>query len=195
MTRPHTSRCRIAPTIAVLAATSRKLVSHTPPSEAEAIVAGWFHWDAPSNAHGPPRLCQDRTASAITHALGNTIHRGKCAAGCDRGPTAAGARPTPTATTTRPVRRPAPSAADQCSAAASTGWSAHTRPDPTHARTALSRAVGAARTTSSSGTRASQANHHHDGAGKKARAARRGPVLPHGRRHALGPVPNRMAAA
>ena len=33
-------RSRIAPTTAVLHPTMRKLVSHTPPSEAEAIVAG-----------------------------------------------------------------------------------------------------------------------------------------------------------
>ncbi len=40
MTRPDTPRCRITAAIAVLAATSRTLVSQTPPSEAEASVAG-----------------------------------------------------------------------------------------------------------------------------------------------------------
>ena len=37
---------------------------------------------------------------------------------------------------------------------------------PHHARTPPSRAVGAARTTSSSGVKPNQASHHHDGAGK-----------------------------
>src|SRR6202165_5562870 len=65
-------RCRITTAIAVFAATIRKLVSNTPRVWPGASVTGWFHCDAPSNAHGPPRLGQDRTASAITHALGNT---------------------------------------------------------------------------------------------------------------------------
>jgi hypothetical protein len=56
----------------VFAPTIRKLVSPTPPSEAEANVAGWFHCDAPSNAHGPPRLDQARTPSATTQALGSS---------------------------------------------------------------------------------------------------------------------------
>ena len=72
VTRPGASRCSSMPAIAALTATITKLVSHTPPSEAEANIAGWFHCDAPSNAHGPPRLGHDRTASASTHALGNT---------------------------------------------------------------------------------------------------------------------------
>ena len=62
----------IAAAIAVLAAAMRKLVSHTPPSEAEAKLTGWLHCEAPSKAQGPPRLCQERTASASTHVLGNT---------------------------------------------------------------------------------------------------------------------------
>jgi hypothetical protein len=40
-------------------------------------VVGWFHCDAPSDAHGPPRLGQDRTASANTQALGNTATAAK----------------------------------------------------------------------------------------------------------------------
>ena len=72
MTRAEMRPCRITSAIALFDAAITKLVSHTPPSEAEASVAGWFHCDAPSNAHGPPRLGNDRTASAITQALGNT---------------------------------------------------------------------------------------------------------------------------
>src|ERR1700741_4169887 len=55
MIRPDTPRCRITPTVAVFTATSRKLVSHTPPSEADANVAGWFPWEEP---RGPPRAGQ-----------------------------------------------------------------------------------------------------------------------------------------
>jgi hypothetical protein len=40
MTRRATPRCRITPATAVLVATSRKLVSHTPPREADTSVAG-----------------------------------------------------------------------------------------------------------------------------------------------------------
>ena len=47
-------------------------------------------------------------------------------------------------------------------------WVASTYPArPHHARIAPSRGVGAARTTSSNGTTATHANHHHDGAGKE----------------------------
>src|SRR4051812_32764452 len=94
----------------------------------------------------------------------------------------------------RPVRLPAPSAADQCSAAASIGWSAHTRPDPTtpalHSRALSARRAppAAAEPEPARPTTTTTARE------KKAQAARRGPVLPHGRRHALGPVPNRIAA-
>jgi hypothetical protein len=48
--RPGRSWCRIAPQIAVFTAAMRKLVSHTPPSDAEAKVAdswgdsAWACW-------------------------------------------------------------------------------------------------------------------------------------------------------
>src|SRR6187399_1845347 len=71
-TRAGTLRPRITTAIAVFDAAITKLVSQTPPSEAEASVAGWFHCDAPSKVHGPPRFGNDRTASAVTQALGNT---------------------------------------------------------------------------------------------------------------------------
>ncbi|GJN98405.1 hypothetical protein NJB1907f44_00430 [Mycobacterium marinum] len=51
--------------------------------------------------------------------------------------------------------------------AANQYWLASTKPaTPQPARTAPSPDVAAARTSSSSGTSANQANHHHDGAGK-----------------------------
>lgn len=65
-------RSRTATTTAVLTATTRKLTSQTPPSEADASVAGWFHCDAPSTAHGPPSRSHDRTASARTQSDGRT---------------------------------------------------------------------------------------------------------------------------
>src|SRR5262249_45429113 len=70
--RPKASRCTNAPTRAVLTATTRKLVSQTPPNDADASVTGWADCDAPSDAHEPPSDGQDRTTSAATHALGNT---------------------------------------------------------------------------------------------------------------------------
>src|SRR6185295_15546775 len=70
--RAAMARFKITIAMAVFDPAIRKLVSQTPPSEAEASAAGWFHCDAPSNAHGPPRLGNDRTASAVTQALGNT---------------------------------------------------------------------------------------------------------------------------
>ena len=128
-------------------------------------MAGWFHCDPPSNAHGPPRLCQDRTASAITQALGNTV-------------TAANMRPVVTGPdNSRCVAHPhgthnAPMpAAITASSGPVAGSSQYcvdsTNPArPNHARTPPSRAVGAARTTSSSGTTPTHASHHQDGAGK-----------------------------
>src|ERR1700737_1937201 len=140
-------RCRITTAIAVFAATIRKLVSHTPPSEAEASVAGWFHCDAPSNAHGPPRLCQDRTASAITHALGNTITAASVRRGVT-GPDSTGCPAHPHGSHTAP----SPAASTISSGpmlGSSQYWVVSTYPPrPHHARTPLSRAVGAARTSS-----------------------------------------------
>ena len=56
----------------VLAATSAKLTSQTPPSAARARIAGCCHWLVPYTAHGPPKPCQDRTQSAATQQLGTT---------------------------------------------------------------------------------------------------------------------------
>lgn len=70
--RPYPSRPRIRHATAVFTAATRKLVNATPPSAADANVIGAFHCDNPSGAHGPPNAGKDRTASAATHALGNT---------------------------------------------------------------------------------------------------------------------------
>src|ERR1700694_2628562 len=157
-------RCRITTAIAVFAATIRKLVSHTPPSEAEASVAGWFHCDAPSNAHGPPRLGQDRTASAITHALGNTTTAarlpwaviGTDSSRCAAHPQGSHNAPSPMASAT----------SSGPALGSSQYWVASTYPAiPHHARTAASRAVGAGSATNNRGTTLNHASHHHDGAG------------------------------
>src|SRR3984893_9125392 len=165
MTRPDTPRRSITPAIAVFAATSRKVVSQTPPSEAEASVAGRFHSAAPSKAQGPPRLCQDRIASAITHALGNTITAAsvrRVVTGADSSRCAAhphGSQNAPSKAAITISSRPALGSSQYCVVS--------TYPArPHHARTPPSRAVGAARTTSSSGTTPTQASHHQDGAGK-----------------------------
>ena len=70
--RADASRCTIPATRAVLTATSRKLVSHTPPRDADASVTGWLACEAPSGAQHPPSGGHDRTTSAATQALGNT---------------------------------------------------------------------------------------------------------------------------
>src|SRR6516225_1868795 len=163
--RPGASRCTSAATTAVLAATRRKLVSHTPPKDADASVTGWLDCDAPSDAHGPPSQGQDRTTSAATHALGNTTR-------------AATVRPTPTgADSSRCANHPhgSHSAPNPMASNTSSGPTLvasqycvdSTNPaTPHHARTDASQGVGAARTTNNSGTRPNQASHHHDGAGK-----------------------------
>ncbi len=58
--------------IPVLAATSAKLTSQTPPTAARARTAGCCHWLAPKTAHGPPKPCQDLTQSTATQQLGTT---------------------------------------------------------------------------------------------------------------------------
>ena len=47
----------------VLAATTAKLTSHTPPTDASASTTGCCHWLAPSSAQGPPNPCQERIHS------------------------------------------------------------------------------------------------------------------------------------
>jgi hypothetical protein len=151
--------------IAVLTATTSQLVSHTPPKDADASVTGWFHCDAPSDAHGPPNEGQDRTTSATTHALGNTTM-------------AATVRPMVTgADNSRCVSHPhgSHSAPSPMANTASIGptlftnqyWVVNTNPPaPQTARTDASAGVDAARTTNNSGTTPNQASHHQDSAGK-----------------------------
>src|SRR5271165_3194591 len=59
-------------TIATLAITSAKLISHTPPTAASASTAGCCHWLTPYTAHGPPSACQDRSHSVSSQQLGTT---------------------------------------------------------------------------------------------------------------------------
>ena len=66
------SRCALGSVPANVARRSKSDVLMTPPSEADARVAGWFHCDAPRTAHGPPSRSHDRTVSARTHKLGIT---------------------------------------------------------------------------------------------------------------------------
>jgi hypothetical protein len=125
-----------------LAATRRKLVSHTPPNDADASVTGWLACDAPSDAHGPPSPGQDRTTSAATHALGNTTM-------------AATVRPVPTgADNNRCANHPhgSQSAPNPMANTTSSGpmlvtsqyWVASTNPaTPQQARTEASQLVGA----------------------------------------------------
>ena len=48
---------------AVLTSTTRKLTSHTPPTEASRSAGATCHWLAPSSPQGPPRHCQERASS------------------------------------------------------------------------------------------------------------------------------------
>ena len=59
-------------TIATLAMTSAKLISHTPPTAASASTAGCCHWLAPNTAQGPPSACQDRSHSVSSQQDGTT---------------------------------------------------------------------------------------------------------------------------
>ena len=128
-------------------------------------------WRADSTAtrRAKPRArrdgAEDRTASASTHALGNTAtaasvprsviesRQQRCAAHPH------GTHNAPSAAASTASRGPALGSSQYCVTS--------TYPaSPHHARIPPSRAVGAARTTSSSGVKPIQASHHHDGAGK-----------------------------
>ena len=79
---------------------------------------------------------------------------------------------------------------------ASQYWVVSTNPPtPQQARTDASRAVGAARTTNSSGTTPNQASHHHDGAGKASAGSApttNAPTRPGMRRGMLTAMPTSM---
>src|SRR6266699_6406094 len=72
MARDGSRTATSAITIAVLAATSTKLISQTPPVAASASTTGCCHWLAPKTAHGPPIPCHDLIQSITTQQLGKT---------------------------------------------------------------------------------------------------------------------------
>ncbi|CAM5313992.1 hypothetical protein SPURM210S_00977 [Streptomyces purpurascens] len=76
-TRPATAGTRARRTAtrtatATLTATSRKLSSHTPPTEASRSAGSTCHWLEPSMPQGPPRPCQERTSSTASQPDGRT---------------------------------------------------------------------------------------------------------------------------
>src|SRR5919197_775163 len=168
---------------ATFTATSRKLTAQTPPRAARASTGGLFHWLAPSRPHGPPSACQERTYSPPTNALGSS-------SSAAAGP----ARPRPASS--RLASQPSGSHRAASSSASGTmngptfghrkaSTARKNPPPPSHARTAPSRGVGAARASSSSGTSPAKASHHSPGRGKASasgapatRAAARPPQRP-----------------
>jgi hypothetical protein len=148
-----------------LHAATRKLVNHAPPSDADASVTGCAACDAPSGAHEPPSGGQDRTTSAETHALGNTATAATVRPGptgpdnkrCASHPHGSHSAPTPMANST----------SSGPTLVTSQYWVASTNPAAPHQpRAAPAHPDGAARTSNSSGSRPTQASHHHVGAGK-----------------------------
>lgn len=164
--------------MAVLVATRRKLVSHTPPSDADASVTGWLHCDAPSNAHGPPSDCQDRTASAATHALGTTtraaptrhVVTGTDNSRCANHPAGSHSTPRPAANSTS--IGPALVTSQYWVASTNPPIPVHARsaPPTTSARPAPLTAVGPSRTRPATTKTARE---------RPARVTRRTPTLPH----------------
>ncbi len=57
---------------ATFSATTRKLGSHTPPTDASLSAASTCHWLAPSTPHGPPSPCQERISSIVSQPDGTT---------------------------------------------------------------------------------------------------------------------------
>src|SRR6266498_3397599 len=148
-----------------LTATSRKLTAQTPPTEASASTAGWFHWLVPSSPHGPPRPGQARTYSPATQALGTS----SSAASTRPGP----GRPCSSAQASQPHgSQQAPSTSASSGANGPTLLStnestAKKKPaPPSQAATAASRPLGAERTSTTSGARPKKASHHSEGRGK-----------------------------
>ncbi|MBD2830224.1 hypothetical protein ID875_25180 [Streptomyces globisporus] len=80
--RPHTTssapaavraaRSAISRTAPVFTATTSRLTSHTPPTEASRRAGPTSHWLAPRSPHGPPSPSQDRTSSIISQPEGTT---------------------------------------------------------------------------------------------------------------------------
>src|SRR6266540_3962630 len=148
-----------------LTATSRKPTAQTPPTEASASTAGWFHWLAPSSPQGPPNPCHERTYSPATQALGTSSN----AASTRPGP----GRPCSSAQASQPHgSQQAPSTSASSGANGPTLLStnestAKKKPaPPSQAATAASRPLGAERTSTTSGARPKKASHHSEGRGK-----------------------------
>ena len=144
----------------MLTSTTRNPVSQTPPSAADPSMAGVGACVVPSSAHGPPKLCHDRTASIAIQPAGNT-RRAASGASFNR---RRAARPQGSHSSPRPkanTSRPGP-------ATGSSQYSvAMTNPAPDHQpRMPASRCVDVLRSSSKSGTKLTQANHHQPGAGR-----------------------------
>ena len=148
----------------MLASTSAKLISHTPPTAASASTAGCCHWLTPYTAHGPPSACQDLSHSVSSQQLGTTTSaasaRGHVTGGLSRlaAATPNGTHSTPTAAATRSTAGPI-SGVIQYSAAIR-------YPAPSHqARIPPSRAEGDLTMRSSPGTSPNQARNSRFAAG------------------------------
>ncbi len=68
----RTSRTDTSTATATFTATTRKLSSHTPPTEASRNAGSTCHWVEPSSPQGPPNPCQERTSSTISQPEGST---------------------------------------------------------------------------------------------------------------------------
>ena len=78
-TRPRAGtrdrRTETSTVTATLTATTRKLSSHTPPTEASRSAGSTCHWLDPSRPHGPPSPCQERTSSITSQPDGRPAAR------------------------------------------------------------------------------------------------------------------------
>ena len=152
-------------TMATLASTSAKLISHTPPTAARASTAGCCHWLTPNTAHGPPSACQDRSHSVSSQQLGTTTSPASARGQLSGGRSSFRAA-TPNGTHSTPTTAPTSSTAGPISGAIQ--YSAAIRyPAPSHqARIPPSRAVGDLTISTSPGTSPNQARNSRFGAGK-----------------------------
>src|SRR6266496_5012058 len=171
MTAPAAPSSRAGPLLAVaritmpvLAATSAKLISHTPPTAASASTAGCCHWLTPNTAHGPPSACQDRSHSPSSQQLGTTT-RAASARGQVTGGLSSLQAATPNGIHSAPTTAPTSSTAGPISGVIQ--YSAAIRyPAPSHqARIPPSRAVGDLTISTSPGTSPNQARNSRFGPG------------------------------
>ncbi len=138
---------------ATFSATTRKLGSHTPPTDASRSAASTCHWLAPSTPHGPPSPCHERISSIVSHPDGTTS-----SAAATRRPD--GEPPSVRRTSQPHGAHSAPSSAartnvNTCRLGSSQWCMTSMNPNPPHQPSnAARRPVGAVRTSSSQGTRA-----------------------------------------